>query len=270
MLKGREMKTNAALLCLALCAGTFTTAHATQAAEGVLEKGAPYSALFSASPESGDLIGYAFKNDSAAGKAILKHCLPGLFCKVEKSTMRAMDSAPPLKTANEPAGWIEITSAKNPAMETSVLGYEKTMKTRYGVLNVREEGNTLLFKGKPVTPAIEGNSSLSIVASYELGKNDVFLLQDSGGASCPALYRFVTINAAGLRATPEFGTCSDIIYPTSDSKESVTVAMVGFSGPFEPLAAQQKAGMTKTVYKYLNGQLFENGKLLKYSNSNSK
>ena len=52
------MKTNAALLCLALCAGTFTTAHATQAAEGVLEKGAPYSALFSASPESGDLIDY--------------------------------------------------------------------------------------------------------------------------------------------------------------------------------------------------------------------
>ena len=46
MVKGREMTTNAALLCLALCAGTFTTAHATQTAEGVLEKGAPYSALF--------------------------------------------------------------------------------------------------------------------------------------------------------------------------------------------------------------------------------
>ena len=46
MLKGREMKTTAALLCLAFCAGTFTTAHATQATEGVLEKGAPYSALF--------------------------------------------------------------------------------------------------------------------------------------------------------------------------------------------------------------------------------
>ena len=40
------MKRNAAPLCLALCAGTVTTAHATQTAEGVLEKGAPYSALF--------------------------------------------------------------------------------------------------------------------------------------------------------------------------------------------------------------------------------
>lgn len=257
------MNTNTALLSLALCAGTFTTAHATQAAEGVLEKGAPYSALFSASPESGDLIGYAFKNESAAGKAILKHCLPGLFCKVEKSTMRAMDSAPPLKTANEPAGWIEITSAKNPAMETTVFGYEQTMKTRYGVLSVREEGNTLLLKGKPVIPAIEGNSSLSIVASYELGKNDVLLLQNTGGASCPALYRFVTINAAGLRATPEFGTCSDIIYPTSDLKESVMVAVVGLAGGGESAAVQKKAEMTKTVYTYRNGQVFENGKLIK-------
>ena len=52
------MKTTAALLCLAFCAGTFTTAHATQTAEGVLENGAPYSALFGASPESGDLIDY--------------------------------------------------------------------------------------------------------------------------------------------------------------------------------------------------------------------
>ena len=58
MMKGREMKTNAALLCLALCAGTFTTAHATQTAEGVLEKGATYAALFSASPETANLIDY--------------------------------------------------------------------------------------------------------------------------------------------------------------------------------------------------------------------
>ena len=261
MMKGREMKTNAALLCLALCAGTFTTAHATQAAEGVLEKGAPYSALFSASPESGDLIGYAFKNESAAGKAILKHCLPGLFCKVEKSTMRAMDNAPPLKTANEPMGWIEVTAAKNPRMEPVVFGYEKTMETRYGVLSVREEGNTLLFKGKPVIPAIEGNSSLSIVASYELGKNDVFLLENAGGTACPALYRLVTINGAGLRATPEFGTCSDIIYPTFNEKTGVTVAMVGFSGSSEPAAEQRKTAMTKTIYRLQpNGQLTENGK----------
>ena len=48
-----------------------------------------------------------------------------------------------------------------------------------------------------MTPAIEGNASLSIMASYELGKNDVLLLQNSGSTNCPALYRFVTINTAG-------------------------------------------------------------------------
>ena len=259
MLKGRDMKATAVLLSLALCAGATAT-HATQVAEGVLEKGAPYSALFSASPESGDLIGYAFKNESAAGKAILKNCLPGLFCKLEKSTMRPMGDAPPLKTANEPMGWIEITTAKNPRMEPVVFGYDKTMKTRYGVLSVREEDNTLLFKGKPVRPAIEGNASLSIVASYELGKNDVFLLQNTGGRMCPALYRFVTINAAGLRTTPEFGTCSDIIYPTSDLKEGVMVAMVGIAGKIAFSEANDKTALKTVFYKYLNGQIFENEK----------
>jgi len=38
MVKGREMTTNAALLCLALCAGTFTTANATQAAQAAQGK----------------------------------------------------------------------------------------------------------------------------------------------------------------------------------------------------------------------------------------
>ncbi len=51
-------------------------------------------------------------------------------------------------------GWIEITSAKNARMETTVFSYEKAMKTRYGVRSVREEDNTLLLKGKPVIPAI--------------------------------------------------------------------------------------------------------------------
>lgn len=249
------MKTNKALLCLALSVSSVAVSYA---AEGVLEKGAPYSALLSASPESGDLIGYAFKNESAAGKAILKSCLPGLFCKVEKSTTRAMSEAPPLKTSPEPVGWIEITSVRNPAMETAVSGYEKTVKTRYGLLSVRDD-NMLLFKGKPVTPEIQGNNSLSIVASYELGKNDVLLLENSGGTACPALYTFVTISAAGLRTTPEFGTCSEVIYPSSDLKNTVTVAMAGFAGPFLSSLEQRTATMTKTVYRLLaSGQLSKN------------
>jgi hypothetical protein len=241
------MKKTAAICILAFCASTFAAAETV---EGVLEKGATYSALFSASPESGDLIGYPFKNQSAVGKTILGNCLPGMLCKIGKATTRNMNNTAALKFADNPSGWLEITMAKEVGMEPVIFGYEKKVKTRYGVLSVREEDNILLFKGKPVAPAIEGNSSLSIVANYELGKSDVLLLQNNGGTACPALYRFITISAAGLQVTPEFGTCSDIIYPTSDLKARITVAMVG------------EKGKTKTIFQYVNGAVMQGGKVM--------
>lgn len=255
------MKKTSAILGLAACAWTFAAAETV---EGVLEKSAPYSALFSASSESGDLIGYPFKNQSVVGKAILANCLPGMFCKIGKAATRNMDNTDALKFADSPSGWLEITQAKDVGMNTVVFGYEKKLKTRFGVVSVREEGNLLLFKGKPVVPAIEGNSSLSIVAHYETGQNDMLLLQDTGGTACPALFRFITVSAAGLRTTPEFGSCSDIIYPTFDSKTGIiAVAMNGFRGPFEPETEKQKAYMTKTIFRIFNGRVTENRKLVK-------
>ena len=255
------MKKTSALFLLAACAWTFAAAETV---EGVLEKSAPYSALFSASPESGDLIGYPFKNQSAVGKAVLAHCLPGMLCKIGKATTRNMDDTAALKFADNPSGWLEITQARDVGMETVVFGYEKKAKTRFGLVSVREDDNLLLFKGKPVAPAIEGNNSLSIVAQYEMGQSDVLLLQDTGGTACPALFRFITVSAAGLRATPEFGTCSEIIYPTVEFKTgTVTVAMNGFMGPANSAAEKSKAYMTKTVFRFAKGQVTENGKLVK-------
>lgn len=255
------MKKTSAMFLLASCAWTFVAAETV---EGVLEKGATYSALFSTSPESGDLIGYPFKNQSAVGKTILGNCLPGLFCKIAKSATRNTENTDALKFSRNPSGWLEITTAKEAGMETVVFGYEKKVKTRFGVVSVREDDNLLLFKGKPVAPAIEGNSSLSIVANYEMSQSDVLLLQDTGGTGCPALFRFITVSAAGLRATPDFGSCSDIIYPTWDSKTgTVTVAMNGFMGPANSEAEKNKAYMTKTVFRFANGQVTENGKPLK-------
>ncbi len=255
------MKKTSALFLLAACAWTFAAAETV---EGVLEKSAPYSALFSASPESGDLIGHPFKNQTAVGKTILSNCLPGLLCKIGKATTRNMDDTAALKFADNPSGWLEITQARDVGMETVVFGYEKKVKTRFGVVSVREDDNLLLFKGKPVAPAIEGNNSLSIVANYEMGQSDVLLLQDTGGTACPALFRFITVSAAGLRATPEFGTCSGIIYPSMDSKTAtITITTNGFRGPFEPEVDKQKAYMTKTVFRFAKGQVTENGKPLK-------
>ena len=252
------MKKTIPAALVAICLASTAAAGVT---EGVLKKGPIYSALFSASPESGDLIGFAFKNQSAVGKAILQNCLPGMLCKIEKSATRPMNDTSALQFADQPAGWMEITIARDAGMAPVVFGYEKMLKTRQGMVSVREEDNALLFRSKPVEPAIEGNSGLSIVANYEIGQNDVLLLQSTGGTGCPALFRFVNVGPGGLRTSPEFGTCSDIIYPTFDPKTGVTVAMVGFRGPFEPAAEQRKAAMTKTVYRWsIQGQLVENHK----------
>ena len=239
-------------IALLLTAGTCCLVAAAETVQGVLEKSAPYSALFSVSSESGDLIGYPFKNQSPVGKAILGNCLPGMLCTIGKAATRNMDNTEALKFADQPSGWLEITQAKDVGMETVVFGYEKKAKTRYGMVSVREEDNLLLFKGKPVIPAIEGNSGLSIVADFQVGQSDVLLLQDAGGSACPAMFRFITVNAAGLRASPEFGSCSDIIYPSMDAKSgAITVAMIG------------SKVMTKTVFRFVSGQLTENGSQVK-------
>ena len=239
-------------IALLLTAGTCCLVAAAETVQGVLEKSAPYSALFSVSSESGDLIGYPFKNQSPVGKAILGNCLPGMLCTIGKAATRNMDNTEALKFADQPSGWLEITQAKDVGMETAVFGYEKKAKTRYGMVSVREDDNLLLFKGKPVIPAIEGNSGLSIVADFQVGQSDVLLLQDTGGSACPAMFRFITVNASGLRASPEFGTCSDIIYPSMDAKSgAITVAMIG------------SKAMTKTVFQYSNGQVMLNGKIVR-------
>ena len=142
------------------------------------------------------------------------NCLPGMFCTIGKATTREMQDTIALKFADNPSVWLEIISAKDAAMKSAVSGYEKKVKTRFGVVSVREDGNLLLFKGKPVVPTIEGNSSLAIVANFEMGQSDVLLLQDTGGTACPALFRFIIVSAAGLRTTSEFGSCSEIVYPT--------------------------------------------------------
>ncbi|EER62367.1 hypothetical protein AcdelDRAFT_0051 [Acidovorax delafieldii 2AN] len=253
------MKKTATILLLAVwtIAPTFA-----EPIEGVLEKGPTYSALFGVSPESGDLIGHAFKNQSAAGKAILGTCLPGMFCKVGRAVTRVMTDSSALNFEDRPSGWFEVTQARDAGMETVTFGYEKSVKTRHGILSVDEDNNSLLLKGQRVLPGVEGNSSLRIVAHYEIGRNDVVLLQNNGGTACPALFRFVTVAPNGSSATPEFGTCSDIIYPSLDHAH-ITVAMTAFLGPFEPPAAQKKAAMTKVVYTFSNGQVTENGKVVR-------
>lgn len=100
-------------IALLLTAGTCCLVAAAETVQGVLEKSAPYSALFSVSSESGDLIGYPFKNQSPVGKAILGNCLPGMLCTIGKAATRNMDNTEALKFADQPA---QIPRAAWPAM----------------------------------------------------------------------------------------------------------------------------------------------------------
>ena len=230
------------LACGTLHLSSFTLAQA-ESIEGVLEQSGSYSALFAASPESGDLIGYPFKSDTPIGKAILANCIPGLICKIGKVTTGEMRNTATLKFKDQPAGWLEITRAADIGIVSAINHYEKSVKTRFGTLAIDPNNPRLLLNGKPVLPSVEGNSSLGIVASYELGNADVVLVQNTGGTSCPALYTFITVTKTSQRATSEFGTCSDIIYPTSNVNNSVTLAMVG------------NKARKKVVFRYVDGQL---------------
>lgn len=231
-----------------LCITTFSSATAaTEKIDGELEKGNIYSALFTVSGESGDLIGLYFKNNSPVGKEVLTNCLPGLICEIKKGVIRAApDNMPVLKFKSEPSGWIEITRATNAYMKSAFETGNKTLKTRYGLLSVHPETRILLFKGKPVTPTIEGNSSLHILNSYEFGKTDVVLLGNVGGTACPELYQFVTISSTGVSVTPEFGTCSEFININTEIKNSITVVLPSFYG---------KQVVTRQVFRLEGGRL---------------
>ena len=101
---------------------------------------------------------------------------------------------------------------------------------------------------------VQGNNSLHLVAHFELPDRDIVLLQVTGGTLCPALYRFATLTLQGIAVTPEFGTCSDIAsirLPDSQPGEmpEPRLSLVGFMGPFEPEAEQERA--SRRLYRFV-------------------
>ena len=143
--------------CLASCAlATWLSpawAQSPEVIEGLLEHGRPYSALFTLSPESGDLVGYAFRNDTGQGQAILTRCMPGLFCQVPKALTRRMPAnISTLKFSEAPVAWFEITHAVPAQMVNGGDLLDQT-DTRFGPVRVRDD-LTLLFKGNRQWKAI--------------------------------------------------------------------------------------------------------------------
>ena len=143
----------------------------------------------------------------------------------------------------------------------SFIAFAEDTLTRFGQLKINNE-NMLLYKNRPLNPEIQGNNSLSMVGTYQIGNSDVVLIQDNGGTGCPALLYFVSISNNGAKATSPFGTCSDLI-DAKQVADSISVTMPGFKGPFESKAAHRKAAKEKYVFIFRGGVLTENGKAVK-------
>jgi hypothetical protein len=145
---------------------------------------------------------------------------------------------------------------------TNALGQETTtIQTRFGTLTVNDSG-LLLFTGTAVQPRIEANNSLDLSEPYQIGSSDVVLATDNGGTACPALYYFVTVTKSGAKATPPFGTCSDLI-KIKRNGDSISASMPGYEGPSESKRAQSRAARERHVFIYHAGVVTENGKPVK-------
>ena len=135
------------------------------------------------------------------------------------------------------------------------------VSTRFGVLSVNDD-KMLLFKGQPLRPAIEGNNRLDLGAPMSIGTTDVVLITNTGGTACPAQFYFVSLSRSGAKATPAFGTCSDLS-SVKRRGNSILVTMPGFRGPFESESAQLRAARQRHVFIFRAGVVTENGKPVK-------
>lgn len=142
-----------------------------------------------------------------------------------------------------------------PAQETNGV------TTRFGALIINDAG-VLLFKGAPVQPTIEANSSLDLSEPYQIGASDAVLVTATGGSACPAVYYFVTVTTSGAKVTPSFGTCSDLI-KVKRNGGSISISMPGYRGPSESKRAQLRAAREKHLFIYRAGVVTKNGRPIK-------
>ena len=95
------------------------------------------------------------------------------------------------------------------------------LATPYGILAVGASEYVyearLQLDGAPVEPPIEG--MLNISYAFSMRDSQAALVSISrGNEACPVAYRWVVLNAKGYRISPEFGSCSEQIRVSADSR----------------------------------------------------
>lgn len=111
-----------------------------------------------------------------------------------------------------------------------------------------------------VEPLITPRNNFIVEQVFEFNNKDVVLLMDLGGTGCPAMYRLLTLSDAGVSATDEFGTCSDLP-EISVEGEVMTITLPDSA----PLYAQRemsekeldKLFSTSYIYTFSDGKLSE-------------
>ena len=176
-----------------------------------------------------------------------------------------LDSPPQAAPAALPTQKAE--SSATPTAEPAEPTLLTRLQTWWSNLRAKLQHQLLALLGRApandgTAEVLQGNNSLHLVAHFELPDRDIVLLQVTGGTACPALYRFATLTQQGIAVTPEFGTCSGIASislpdPQPGEVPEPRLSLVGFMGPFEPEAEQERA--SRRLYRFLlrHGKVLE-------------
>lgn len=132
------------------------------------------------------------------------------------------------------------------------------ISTRFGSLKIKE--NEIFYEGNPLNPSIQGNTSLSTLGVYSVSNADIVLVRDNGGTSCPSLYYLIYMSKNGVKATPSFGTCGDLI-EIKQVNEKLLIVIPEFVGIFEP--ETKSTPLRNTIFTFDGTVLKENGNILK-------
>ncbi|TDY25987.1 hypothetical protein B0G81_6484 [Paraburkholderia sp. BL6665CI2N2] len=134
----------------------------------------------------------------------------------------------------------------------------KRADTPFGKLSANDN-NVLLLDGKPVSPRIQANNSLSFAAQVALKNHRAVLIQNNGGTACPALYHWIILSEGSYVVSPEFGSCSDLPKVSTVSGRLI-VTMPDFVGDAASEAERKRVAKRTKKYVYDGRVVTENGK----------
>lgn len=89
---------------------------------------------------------------------------------------------------------------------------DPSVPTRFGPISIAG-GNALTFRGKPLSPAVTGNSGLQVFPAdvHPIGDVDAVVVTDVGGAMCPAQFLVFAVSKMGVTVSKRFGNCSEAL-----------------------------------------------------------